>query len=59
MTNLHRLPLALAALGAATPAFAHETSFLHNHAEGLLAAGAIVVAAAGAIGWNLLARRGK
>ncbi|MEL6528355.1 MAG: hypothetical protein AAGK01_03720 [Pseudomonadota bacterium] len=46
MTNLHRLPVALAALTAASPALAHEADFLHNHGEGLLAVAAIGVVGA-------------
>jgi len=45
MTNLHRLPLALAALTAASPALAHEAEFLHNHGEGILAVAALGIAA--------------
>lgn len=46
MTNLHRLPIALAALAAASPALAHEADFLHNHGEGIMAVAALGVAAA-------------
>ncbi len=59
MTYLHRLPLALIALGAATPAFAHEAEFLHNHAEGLAVAAIFAVAAGGTFAWKMLAKRSR
>ncbi|MEM9310703.1 MAG: hypothetical protein AAGA34_04585 [Pseudomonadota bacterium] len=49
MTKLHQLPLALAALTAATPAFAHEADFFHTHAEGLMWTAALAVAGVVAI----------
>lgn len=52
MTNLHRLPLALGALTAASPALAHEADFLHSHGEGLLAVAALGVVAA--IGYKVI-----
>ncbi|MEM8723947.1 MAG: hypothetical protein AAGE86_00350 [Pseudomonadota bacterium] len=59
MTNLQRLPLALAALGASSPALAHEANFFHTHSEGLVAGAAIAIAVAGMIGWKMLRSRSK
>lgn len=59
MKTLHRLPVALVALGAASPAFAHEADFLHNHAEGLMIGAALAVAAGVGLGWKLLAKRAR
>ncbi|MEL7190486.1 MAG: hypothetical protein AAGK17_13110 [Pseudomonadota bacterium] len=44
-TFSHRLPLALAALGAASPALAHEAGFFHTHGESVVAALALAAAA--------------
>lgn len=46
MTNLHRLPLAGTALFTASPAIAHDATFFHTHGEGLMAVGALGIAAA-------------
>ncbi|MEP3420304.1 MAG: hypothetical protein ABJN35_01090 [Erythrobacter sp.] len=57
MKNFHRMPLALVAFVAATPALAHEADFLHNHAEGLMVAGALALAAGVGLGWKWLSKR--
>ena len=58
MTHFKRLPIALAALGAATPAFAHEAGFLHTHGEGLAAAAALgLIATLGFVAARKIARR--
>lgn len=45
MTRFQKLPIALVALTAASPAFAHEADFFHTHGEGLMyGAGLFVVA---------------
>ncbi|MEM6908382.1 MAG: hypothetical protein AAF494_06850 [Pseudomonadota bacterium] len=49
MSKLHRLPLALAAMTAATPALAHEADFVHTHGENLIGVVGFVVAVAVAI----------
>ena len=49
MSKLHRLPLALAAMTAATPALAHEADFFHTHGEGLMWVAALGLAGAAAI----------
>lgn len=36
MTKLHQLPLAIVAMTAASPAFAHEADFFHTHGESLM-----------------------
>ena len=35
MLKIHQLPVAMAALTAASPVLAHETDFFHTHTEGL------------------------
>lgn len=49
MTKIYRVPLALAALGASSPALAHEADFFHTHSEGLIAVAALALAAAGVL----------
>lgn len=59
MKHITRLPLALAAISAATPAMAHDTGFFHTHGEGL-AIGAVVVAVIGGFAaWKLIAARAR
>lgn len=57
MTKVHRLPLALAALAAATPAIAHDASFLHSHVEGGIAVAALAIASV--LGWKFLRSRAR
>ncbi|MEM9085252.1 MAG: hypothetical protein AAGB23_04965 [Pseudomonadota bacterium] len=35
MIKIHQLPIAVAALTAASPVLAHETDFFHTHTESL------------------------
>ncbi|MEP3049938.1 MAG: hypothetical protein ABJP48_03415 [Erythrobacter sp.] len=55
--KLYRLPLAIAAFTASTPAFAHDLPFLHSHTEGALAL--VGAALAATIGWKLIVKRAK
>jgi len=59
MTKLQKLPLAIAALGASAPAFAHESGLFHVHNEGAVMASAIALAIAGVVGWKFLANRSR
>ncbi|MEM1051197.1 MAG: hypothetical protein AAGI28_03800 [Pseudomonadota bacterium] len=59
MTKLHKLPLALAALGASTPALAHENGLFHIHNEGAVLASAAAIAIAGVAAWKFLANRSR
>ncbi len=46
MSQIHRLPVAIVALVAASPAFAHDLPVPHSHAEWAIAAIALAGACA-------------
>ena len=47
------------ALGAATPAFAHEADFFHTHGESLMIGAAVLAAAAGGFALRAVAKRAR
>jgi len=59
MIKLHRLPAAMIALGAATPAFAHEADFFHTHGESMMIGAAVLAAAAGGLALRAVAKRAR
>ncbi|MEM6476050.1 MAG: hypothetical protein AAF687_07785 [Pseudomonadota bacterium] len=59
MTKLQRLPLAIGALAASSPAFAHETELPHIHSEWAVVAAAVALAAVIVIGRKVIGNRKK
>jgi len=59
MTKLHTLTASLIALGAASPALAHETGLAHIHNEGAVLATAAIVAVVGVVAWKFIVERSR